>query len=76
MIGRLFRSAVGLALATAIVMAPVAPAYGQSSGGQQASQNTGLTQAAPAYRLPVSDQDYSRGRSRSEERRVGKECRL
>ncbi len=61
MIGRLFRSAVGLTLATAIVMAPVAPGYAQSSGGQQASQ--GQTQAAPTYRLPVSDQDYSKGRS-------------
>jgi outer membrane protein len=59
MIARLLRSAVVLMLAALVTTAPVAPAYGQASGSQQ----QGAQAQVPAYRLPISEHDYSKGRS-------------
>ncbi len=59
MIARLLRSAVVVMLAAVVATAPVAPAYGQASGSQQ----QGAQAQVPAYRLPISEHDYSKGRS-------------
>ena len=59
MMGRLFRSAVVLMLAAVVATAPVAPAYSQSSSSKQQTPQA----PAPTYRLAVSEQDYSKGRS-------------
>ncbi len=59
MIARLLRSAVVLMLAALVTTAPVAPAYGQASGSEQQGAQTQV----PAYRLPISEHDYSKGRS-------------
>lgn len=66
MIGRLLRSAVVVMLAAVIATTPLAPAYGQSGGQPQQEQKASGAPAqaqAPAYRLEVSNKDYSKGPS-------------
>jgi len=61
MMGRLFRSTVVLMLATVIVTAPMAPAYGQSSSSKQETPRN--VAQPPSYRLVISKPDYSKGPS-------------